>query len=131
MEKILRGYAQLRVSFKRLPWLQIQALPAHECQKFYWECQNLSNSKSMSINKPELIQRVSTQTGIAPHTVSHVLDGILDEIYKSLKQGESISLRDFGNFYIRPGRSQSVFKFNPSQRLRKLFGWSSTYKGDG
>jgi DNA-binding protein HU-beta len=22
-----------------------------------------------------------------------------------------------------------VFKFNPPQRLRKLFGWSSTYKG--
>jgi DNA-binding protein HU-beta len=85
----------------------------------------------MSVNKPEIIQRVSTQTGIAPHTVSHVLDGILDEIYKPLKQGESVSLRDFGNFYIRLGHSQSVFKFNPSQRLRKLFGWSSTYKGDG
>jgi hypothetical protein len=22
-----------------------------------------------------------------------------------------------------------VFKFNPSQRLRALFGWSSTYRG--
>jgi DNA-binding protein HU-beta len=85
----------------------------------------------MSVNKPELIQRVSTQAGIDLHTVSQILDGILDEICKSLKQGESVSLKDFGNFYIRPGHSQSVFKFNPSQRLRKLFGWSSTYKGDG
>jgi DNA-binding protein HU-beta len=85
----------------------------------------------MSINKPELIQRVSAQTKIDPRTVSHILDGVLDQIHQSLKQGESVSLRDFGTFYIRPGHSQSVFKFNPSQRLRKLFGWSSTYKGDG
>lgn len=84
----------------------------------------------MSVNKPELIQRVSTQTRIDPDTVSHVMDGVLDQIYQSLKQSESVSLRDFGTFYIRPGHSQSVFKFNSSQRLRKLFGWSSTYKDD-
>jgi DNA-binding protein HU-beta len=84
----------------------------------------------MSIQKPELIQRVAAQTGMDPHTVSDLLEAILEEIYKSLKQGESISLKNFGTFYIRPGRTQSVFKFNPSQRLRKLFGWSSTYKGD-
>jgi DNA-binding protein HU-beta len=84
----------------------------------------------MSINKPTLIQRVSVQTGMDPHTVSDLLDAILDEIYKSLKQVESVALKNFGTFYIRPERTQSVFKFNPSQRLRKLFGWSSTYKGD-
>jgi len=30
---------------------------------------------------------------------------------------------------VRAGRSSWVFKFNPSQRLRALFGWSSTYRG--
>jgi DNA-binding protein HU-beta len=84
----------------------------------------------MSIKKPELIQRVSVQTGMDSHIISDLLEAILNEIYKSLKQGESISLKNFGTFYIRPGSTQSVFKFNPSQRLRKLFGWSSTYKGD-
>jgi DNA-binding protein HU-beta len=53
----------------------------------------------------------------------------LEEIYQALKQGESVSLRDFGTFYVRPERESWVFKFNPSQKLRKLFGWSSTYKG--
>jgi hypothetical protein len=34
------------------------------------------------------------------------------------------------SLYVRPERDSWVFKFNPSQRLRKLFGWSSTYKGE-
>jgi hypothetical protein len=39
-------------------------------------------------------------------------------------------LRNFGSFYVREERASWVFKFNPSQRLRKAFGWSSTYRGD-
>ena len=31
--------------------------------------------------------------------------------------------------YVRPERESWVFKFNPSQRLRALFGWSSSYRG--
>ncbi len=55
---------------------------------------------------------------------------MLTEIFEALKQGESVSLRDFGPSYIRSERDRCVFKFNPSQRMRKLFGWSSSYKGD-
>jgi DNA-binding protein HU-beta len=84
----------------------------------------------MSINKAELIQRAATQSGLNPHTVGLAFDAVLEEIYASLKQGESVSLRDFGTFYIRPECNGTAFKFNPSQRLRKLFGWSSTYKGE-
>ena len=43
--------------------------------------------------------------------------------------GESVTLKGFGSFYVRPERSTWVFKFNPAQRLRALFGWSSSYKG--
>jgi hypothetical protein len=43
--------------------------------------------------------------------------------------GEGVSLRGFGSFYVRAERDSWVFKFNPSQRLRALFGWSSTYRG--
>ena len=49
--------------------------------------------------------------------------------YEALKQGECVSLRNFGTFYVRSEQESWVFKFSPSQRLRKLFGWSSTYKG--
>ena len=57
------------------------------------------------------------------------VDAMLDVLYESFTQGQSVTLSDFGNFYVRPVRERWVFKFNPSQKLRALFGWSSTYKG--
>jgi hypothetical protein len=39
-------------------------------------------------------------------------------------------LRNFGSLYVREEGARWVFKFNPSQRLRKAFGWSSTYRRD-
>jgi len=62
-------------------------------------------------------------------TVGEIVDGFLEEVYEALKRGDSVSLRGFGSFYVRAGRDSWVFKFNPSQRLRALFGWSSTYHG--
>ena len=82
------------------------------------------------IEKDELIERISRRTGNSPKTVEKFVDATLEEIYEALKQGERVSLKNFGTFYVRPERTSWVFKFNPSQRLRKLFGWSSTYKGE-
>jgi len=84
---------------------------------------------SNRINKKELVRRVSERVGQDIAIVEEMVDAILEEIYKALKQGECVSLRNFGTFYVRPERDSWVFKFNPSQRLRKLFGWSSTYRG--
>jgi DNA-binding protein HU-beta len=61
--------------------------------------------------------------------VTEIIDAALEEMVVAFRQGESVSLRNFGTFYVRPEQSSTVFRFNPSQRLRKLFGWSSTYKG--
>ena len=81
------------------------------------------------INKKELIARVSMRLGEGG-TVEEIVDATFEEIYQALKQGEKVSIRDFGTFYIAQKRNSWVFKFNPSQRLRKLFGWTSTYKGE-
>jgi DNA-binding protein HU-beta len=81
------------------------------------------------MEKQELIKQVSTRTDQDTNIVERVVEATLEEIYEALKRGESVSLRNFGTFYVRPERETWVFKFNPSQRLRKLFGWSSTYKG--
>jgi DNA-binding protein HU-beta len=81
------------------------------------------------IDKKALTKLVITRTGKDSDTVEEILDATLEEIYEALKRGECVSLRNFGTFYIREGRSSWVFRFNPSQRLRKLFGWASTYKG--
>ncbi len=82
------------------------------------------------IGKKELVRRVSERIGEGPATVEELVDATLEEIYEALKRGESVSLRNFGTFFVRPERKSWVFKFNPSQRLRKLFGWSSTYRGE-
>jgi DNA-binding protein HU-beta len=82
------------------------------------------------IDKKQLIDRVSARTGRDRTQVSEIIEATLEEIYEALKREERVSLRNFGTFYIRRERRSCVFKFNPSQRLRKLFGWSSTYRGE-
>jgi DNA-binding protein HU-beta len=81
----------------------------------------------MSIDKKELVKRVSKRFTKGSGTVEEIIDATIEEIYESLKQGDSVSLRNFGTFYVRTGRECWIFKFNPSQRLRHAFGWSSTH----
>ena len=84
---------------------------------------------SERVGKNELVNRVSQRVGRDTDTVREVVEATLEEIYEALKQGECVSLRNFGTFYVRPQRDTWVFKFRASQRLRKLFGWSSSHKG--
>lgn len=83
---------------------------------------------SECINKDTLITRVSQQTGHDAEIVTTIIDAFLDEIFHTLQQGESVTIKNFGNFYVRPGREKWTFKFNPSQKWCALFGWSSTHK---
>lgn len=84
----------------------------------------------MTISKKDLIKRISQKVDSKPKEVESIVDATLEEIYQSLKAGESVNIRNFGTFYIKDHRDSVAFKFNPAQKLRKLFGWSSTYKGD-
>ena len=82
-----------------------------------------------NIDKKELVNRIAKRLAQHPSAIP-IVDATLEEIYEALKQEEGVSLRNFGTFYIDVRHSGTVFKFNPAQRLRALFGWSSTYKGD-
>ena len=73
-----------------------------------------------------LAARMNTDEAIAAAWV----DGVVDTLYESFKAGKGITLPGFGSFYVRPEPESRVFKFNPGQRLRALFGWSSTYTGE-
>jgi DNA-binding protein HU-beta len=81
------------------------------------------------VEKKELVRAVAARLAIEDATVATVVGTFLEEIYQALKRGESVSLRDFGSFYVRPERDSWAFRCNPSQRLRSLFGWSSTNRG--
>ena len=87
------------------------------------------------VEKPEVVRLTAERLGhdgddeAAVADVADVVDAFLEEVYEALKRGESVSLRGFGSFYVRPERERWVFRFNPSQRLRALLGWSSTHRG--
>ncbi len=81
------------------------------------------------IAKKDLIDLVAQRTSRETPIVEEIVDATLEEIYEALKRGESVSLRNFGTFYVRVEWQSWVFKFTPSQRLRRVFGWSSTYTG--
>lgn len=82
------------------------------------------------IEKDELVRLVAKRADRDVETVGEIVEAFLEEIYQALKRGHSVSLRNFGSFYVRPEEESWVFKFNASQRLRKLFGWSSSYTGE-
>lgn len=84
------------------------------------------------VEKLDLVRLTAERLGrddAAAADVAEVVDAFLEEVYEALKRGESVSLRGFGSFYVRPEQESWVFRFNASQRLRALFGWSSTYRG--
>lgn len=82
------------------------------------------------IEKKELVSLVARRLNRDVETVGEIVDATLEEICEALKRSESVYLRNFASLYGRPERASWVFKFNPSQRLRKLFGWPSTYRGE-
>ncbi len=78
----------------------------------------------------DLVRLVAQQVDRDPDEVARIIDATFEELYAAIKRGQSVSVRGFGAFYVRPGSETWVFRFNPSQRLRRLFGWSSTYRGE-
>jgi DNA-binding protein HU-beta len=81
------------------------------------------------IQKKEFIKRVATRMKTNEVTTELWIDATLDTLYDSLKAGQSVTLPGFGGFYVKPSCETWAFKFNPGQKLRAVFGWSSTYKG--
>jgi len=75
-----------------------------------------------SIDKKELIKRIAKRLSKDSAEVETVVNATLEEIYEALKREESVSLRNFGTFYIDGRRPDTVFKFNPGQRLKVLLG---------
>jgi DNA-binding protein HU-beta len=59
------------------------------------------------------------------------VDAFTDTLYECLKEKRGVTITNLGTFYLRiTSHGDSIFRFNPSQKLRRLFGWASTYKGN-
>jgi DNA-binding protein HU-beta len=88
------------------------------------------------VNKAELVARVARDTGLTKAAVLRALDGVLDQVARSLRKGEPVKLVDFGTFLVSrrkpraahnpatgepmrvPGRRWP--RFAPGKGLRKL-----------
>lgn len=82
------------------------------------------------IEKKEVIRRIAQRMETDEKTAEAFLEATIDTLYEAFKAGESVTLPGLGGFYVRPEPDSWVFKFNPGQKLRALFGWSSTYSGE-
>ena len=82
------------------------------------------------IEKKEFIRRLAERAQTDESTAAQWLDGILEEMYQTFRSGYGLTLPDFGGFYLDRRRESWAFKFNPAQKLRAFFGWSSTYRAD-
>ena len=81
------------------------------------------------VQTKDLVKLLAKRMKTDEETAGVWLDAMLDTLYKAFKKGQSVTLTGFGGFYVRRERGSWVFTFSPSQKLRKLFRWSSTYKG--
>jgi nucleoid DNA-binding protein len=82
------------------------------------------------IEKNELARYLAGRMKTDEDTAAVWIDGFIEILYESIKAGQSVTLKGLGGFYVKPKRPTWVFRFNPGQRLRALFGWSSKYKGE-
>ena len=82
------------------------------------------------LSKKQFIQKLALRMDTDEETASQWLNGVTDTLYDTFKAGQGVTLTGFGGFYVSKRREATAFKFNPSQKLRKLLGWTSSYKGE-
>lgn len=84
-----------------------------------------------NVKKKEFVSLLAQKMKTDENTAEVWLDSVTETLLECFKQSRGVTITNLGNFYLRiTSRGDSVFRFNPSQKLRALFGWSSTYKGD-
>ena len=83
----------------------------------------------MPKTKKEFEILLSLKMNATEAEASRWVDAYTETLIEIFKTGEGVSIKGLGGFYLAHKRGGTAFKFNPSQRLRQLFGWSSTNKG--
>jgi hypothetical protein len=79
------------------------------------------------ITEKEITNKVAGKVGVDPDTVEEVSQAIFNEITDALEKCHPVNVKNFGTFFIRSTSPTRTFKFSPSQKLRSILGWSSTY----
>jgi DNA-binding protein HU-beta len=59
------------------------------------------NKKEPDMNKAELIDAVTGQTGLAKAEATKAVDAVFESITTALKSGDAVSLLGFGTFLVK------------------------------
>lgn len=86
-------------------------------------------TQERKIKHQEFVKLYSEKMKCSESVAELYLEGLIDTLYDSFKEGSSVTIKNFGNFYIATSKDSTAFKFNPAQKLKALFGWASSYKG--
>ena len=70
------------------------------------------------MNKGELVARVARDTGLTKADVLRALDGVLDQVARSLKKGEPVKLVDFGVFLVSRRRARAAHNPHTGEPMR-------------
>jgi len=84
----------------------------------------------MAMSKKEFIKLFSQRMMVSEKEALEIVDAYNETLLDVFKTGNGVSLSGFGTYYLDRRRESTAFKFNPSQRLRKILGWGNTYKGE-
>ena len=75
------------------------------------------------------VHRLARRMHTDDATAQAWVEAMPETLVETFKAGKSVTLLGFGGFSLARKRAGWAFKFNPGQKLRALFGWSSSYKG--
>jgi DNA-binding protein HU-beta len=70
------------------------------------------------LNKAELVARVARDTGLTKADVQRVLDGVLDNVARSLRRGDKVTLVDFGTFLVSKRRARQGHNPHTGEAIR-------------
>jgi len=82
------------------------------------------------LDKTDLGSLVAKRLSVDESDGEAMVDAVFEEIYEAIKRGQKVNILHFGTFYVDQRAKYTIFDFRLSQRLRALFGWSNTYKGE-
>lgn len=85
----------------------------------------------INVKKKEFAALLAEKMKVSEKTAEKWIDAFTETLFDCFKQQHGVVITNLGTFYLRiTSRGDSIFKFLPSQKLKALFGYSSTYKGD-
>jgi DNA-binding protein HU-beta len=83
-----------------------------------------------NVKKKEFVNLLANKMKVSDKTAEMWVDAFTDTLFECFKRQRGVVITNLGTFYLRiTSRGDSIFTFLPSQKLRALFGYSSTYKG--